>query len=358
MAEKRAADNSLPTIASDEEEEPPAKRVDVNPLKYDNIMGRDAIAHFLGIYPSERDMQLYTARTRSRGDLFLNNTDHPAIHQMVLLRQLIWTEYFPSTEPRRYSPEYKWPLCQLDMPQRLMFLSVTGVLQCVVDPSNPDEITMRPDTPQNETHKHRITSEPGVLFMHGDLRGTDKYKERLEERLAQVRDRMGWDERMQPNPEDYPADEYDLLPQEFFPDSDSIASETDAVHETMEALLAEGGMEKVEDMGAADVFVVKDWRTWFARSIAIDNSAGKMGSTLTLALFRAIGITLGVTTARRVAAEVYCGVTNKVSAATRRALINLVGQTFFPSIYFNLEDLCPHTLHLTDIPDNGIEWCF
>jgi hypothetical protein len=340
--EKRKAEQ----VAVAVEHKPPGKRPMLADI-VDNTQGRLAICHALGFEPALADIRAYESRVRNRDPpLFLWDADTTEQMMMTLIRQLAWCDYCPSTMSRAKSPERHAGVSQLKMEDRLRFCVITGLIQCdwdvVTEKMTPKESHVR--TKQN---LFRLKSEPGVLFIHGDLRGVDAHRTACIKRLNELKASCGWEARFEENPTDMPVQQGEFLPVSFFSVDGDVPAQTREVLAVHKDLVTEAGRPELE----VDDGIIGDYREW------LECEVGKYQEdpSQVQAIFRAIGIAMGDRRARQLVAEFYCAAHDQLET---RLLLNLYGQSFFPSVFMNLADLRKQTLELSQLPEGGLEWCF
>lgn len=356
MASAAAADIDTKKRPRDTDSPSPTRKDGGVALTYENIQGRDAMAKVLGAQPRTRDMQFVNQRTRSRGLAMTVAGDPPGFKLAVMMRQVDWLAYFPSTQDAELSPDVQMPVRMLGtQSDRLRVAILCGRLKCMLDKKTGDMYPDGRDLASQNIMKTLETPYGSVCFVHGDMWNAAGLHKQLGPEMDRLRGELDFDARTEPDPEDMPKDALDLLPVGFFAPSDAIVRATLSVAKLFDDILLEASATPSEEALRLTRRVNYCW--WMARAVAFLDRGDEDALAICLAIFRAIGLFTGPIATRGLLGEIYCGLSPPRGSLMRRALLNMMGQTFFPSVYLNLADLKPETLNLNELPNAGLEWC-
>jgi hypothetical protein len=316
-------------------------------LVFENWNGRDALARTLGFCPSLDDMRMYQAH------LAHNCPGKGPVPQQLYrrARERDFLAFQPSVDPAPQSPEFEWPLRQQDGDLRAISI-ITGSLICKINTQ----------TGEFEEQSGRLRAP----FTTGDDHRSPALRAENGEAIASLLFRMNFAQRMEPDPDDVPKGPLDALPAGFFPaDDGSTAFQSGQIAALHSDFCAEAGRDHLTDAFKCITSGCTDYRVWLARAFAaMGNEVSSEAEEEALTLLRCIGITRGMDNTRTLLAEIWAGFSalepgDKLSQAPATLLQAMYGSTFFPSVFYNLEDLRPETLKVTGLVAAypGLLWC-
>lgn len=335
-----------------------AKRANKHTLKYDNVVGRDALARNLHIFPDLLDLQRYGEYMRTQ-DFQQGPTHHLAWRVMSLRHAQQWLAYTPAM-PCDESPDHGWELRQDNPADLLPLFIIRRVVECDVladGTFHPKDIRADEDV---DTYIRRICDGRGyTIHPHGDLLDVSTRRSRVDSYIKIITGHpdWNWENRLLPDPGDFVHDELDELPMAFFPVNELMETHTASVHAMFLDLCKEAEHSPRESI-MERAWIASDYRMSFSRLLSYVQRMGE-GVAEANALFRAIALDRGIDTARTLVAELFCGRYEIVSQRPcwmYTALLNFFGQTWFPSVFLNIRDLHPATLALEPLPRH-MEWC-
>ena len=318
-------------------------------LFFDNWHGRDALAYTLRFCPDLKDLRAYQAHM-ARNSLWSD----PHLEQQLYrrARERDFLSHAPSVDPYPQSPEFEWPLRQQEAEHLSAVSIITGSLLCKVNTQ----------TGEFEVESGR-EKQP---FITGDDHGSPELLAQNGAAIVSLLSRLNFARRMRPDPDDIPKGPLDALPADFFPpDTGNTAFQSGRIAALHSDFCAEAGRDHLTELFKQITAGCNDYRVWMSRAFAaMGDEVSEVCEEEALTLLRCIGIAVSMDKTRNLLAEIWMGFSGlepgqRLSHAPSTLLQAMYGSTFFPSVFFNLEDLRSETLTLTGLVHDypSLLWC-